>query len=98
MAQVANPYKKAIDSTWSKCSDDIDTVSDGLESAVRVFESGAWIGGLADQAHDLLLYLRGELKGVAMDADDAFSTAYDSQPPSVEEDAWQIHWRNLGPK
>ena len=98
MAEVPNPYRQAIRDAWSSCTGATAALSESLDRAVRVFEAGAWVGGLADQAHAELTDLRNGVKTAAQIANAEFDLAWRAQPATVDDHAWQTHWRNFGPR
>ena len=98
MAEVPNPYRQAIRDASSSCAGEIGALSESLDRAVRAFEAGAWAGGLADQAYAELTDLRDGVRSAAWAAQDEFDLAWQAQPPTVDDHAWQTHWRNFGPR
>ena len=98
MGEVSNPYRQAIRDAWSSCAGATAALSESLDRAVRAFEAGAWVGGMADQAYAELTDLRNGVRSAAWVAQDEFDLAWRAQPPTVDDHAWQTHWRNLGPR
>jgi len=95
---VPNPYRVAIAAQQRACLDDEDLLRDCLRHVLEAFEGGAWIGGQGRVVHEILAAMRDDLATVSYKVDDEFDSAWCDQPAEVEPDAWQIHWRNLGPR
>jgi hypothetical protein len=59
-------------------------------------ESGAWVGGKADSFHAALTGHRADARNAGPRALQEFDDAAAGQPETVDPDAWQVHWHNLG--
>jgi len=95
MAQVPNPYRVAIKGRWDHASSDITDLRTILDSQFSLLRQ-AWVGGSSEQACDQLDHIRQQLSSDATACDTTFRDAYQHQPQTVDEDAWQTRWRLIG--
>jgi len=94
VSQVDNPYRVAIvarrSQAWASLGD-LETVLSGPARRLRQ----AWVGGSSEQACRDVDSMKSDLVEACGGARDRFDDAIRDQPVLVDEDAWQVHWRNL---
>jgi len=94
MSQVDNPYRAAIVARRARAWNSIGDLETGLSIPARKLQQ-AWVGGSSEQAYLDVDGMKSDLVAASYSARDRFDDAIRDQPVLVDEDAWQIHWRNL---
>ena len=97
MTEVVNPYRTAIQGRWEASTDAASRLSQIVDVAVTELP-WAWMGGTSQQVIAELQWLQGEAQAASRDVLEEFESAWSDQLPTVEDDAWQVRWRNLGPR
>ncbi|MCL2490490.1 MAG: hypothetical protein FWF36_07195 [Propionibacteriaceae bacterium] len=92
---VANQYKAAVQSQWSRVTPDLDDWRGLLDGVVGLLPQ-AWSGGSSDSVCQWLGDVRSSMQRCCDGCDDEFRYAFNGQPDLVESTAWQAHWSGSG--